>query len=119
MRGAIQLPLVLDGHLTSHAIGALEQIEAETQRQFLLRGTRSVLGSMLAQHALIVQMRILVRQGTNLTRSTLVLADVRLCAPHRRPRRHADRLPDHIFNRRPLVSAAPLTPPPSSRARAP
>ena len=60
MRGAIQLPLVLDGHLTSHAIGALEQIEAETQRHFLLRGTRSVLGSMLAEHASMMLTWILV-----------------------------------------------------------
>ena len=56
----MQLPLVLDGRLISHAIGALEQIEAETLRRFLLRGTRSVLSSMLAEHALIVLTRILV-----------------------------------------------------------
>ena len=115
----MQLPLVLDGHLISHAIGALEQIEAETQRQFLLRGTRSVLGSMLAQHALIVQMRNLVSGVTSLTRSTLVLADVRPCAPHRRPRRHADAIPDRFFDRHPLVSGSQLPRLPSSRARAP
>ena len=57
----MQLRLVLDGRLISHAIGAVEQIEAETQRRFLLRGTRSVLSSMLPEHALMMLTRILVR----------------------------------------------------------
>ena len=56
----MQLRLVLDGRLISHAIGELEQIEAETLRRFLLRGTRSALSSMLAEHALIVLTWILV-----------------------------------------------------------
>ena len=56
----MQLPLVLDGRLISHAIGALEQIEAETLRRFLLRGTRSALSSMLAEHALMMLTWILV-----------------------------------------------------------
>ena len=56
----MQLPLVLDGRLISHAIGALEQIEAETLRRFLLRGTRSALSLMLAEHALIMLTWILV-----------------------------------------------------------
>ena len=60
LRGAVQLPLVLVGRLISHAIGELEQIEAETLRRFLLRGTRSALSSMLAEHALMVLMWILV-----------------------------------------------------------
>ena len=59
----MQLALVLVGRLISHAIGALEQIEAETQRRFLLRGTGSALSSMLAEHALIVLTRILVSGG--------------------------------------------------------
>ena len=57
----MQLPLVLVGRLISHAIGALEQIEAETLRRFLLRGTGSALSSMLAEHALMMLTRILVR----------------------------------------------------------
>ena len=57
----MQLRLVLDGRLISHAIGELEQIEAETLRRFLLRGTRSALSSMLAEHALIMLTWILVR----------------------------------------------------------
>ena len=56
----MQLRLVLDGRLISHAIGELEQIEAETLRRFLLRGTRSALSSMLAEHALMMLTRILV-----------------------------------------------------------
>ena len=56
----MQLRLVLDGRLISHAIGALEQIEAETLHHFLLRGTRSALSSMLAEHALIMLTWILV-----------------------------------------------------------
>ena len=56
----MQLALVLVGRLISHAIGALEQIEAETLRRFLLRGTRSALSSMLADHALVTLTRILV-----------------------------------------------------------
>ena len=56
----MQLPLVLVGRLISHAIGELEQIEAETQRRFLLRGTRSALSLMLAEHALIMLTWILV-----------------------------------------------------------
>ena len=56
----MQLRLVLDGRLISHAIGELEQIEAETLRRFLLRGTRSALSSMLAEHALIMLTWILV-----------------------------------------------------------
>ena len=59
----MQLPLVLDGHLSSHAIGALEQIEAETLRRFLLRGTRSAFSSMLAEHDLMMLTRILVCGG--------------------------------------------------------
>ena len=57
----MQLRLVLDGRLISHAIGALEQIEAETLRRFLLRGTRSALSSMLAEHASMMLTWILVR----------------------------------------------------------
>ena len=57
----MQLRLVLDARLISHAIGALEQIEAETLRRFLLRGTRSALSSMLAEHDLMLLTRILVR----------------------------------------------------------
>ena len=57
----MQLRLVLDGRLISHAIDALEQIEVETLRRFLRRGTRSVLGSMLAYHGSIMLTRILVR----------------------------------------------------------
>ena len=56
----MQLPLVLDGRLISHAIGALKQIEAETLRRFLLRGTRSALSLMLAEHALMMLTWILV-----------------------------------------------------------
>ena len=56
----MQLPLVLDGRLISQAIGALEQIEAETLRRFLLRGTRLVLSSMLPEHALVMLTWILV-----------------------------------------------------------
>ena len=57
----MQLPLILVGRLISHTIGALEQIEVETPHWFLRRGTRSVLGSMLADHALMMMTRILVR----------------------------------------------------------
>ena len=60
LRGAVQLPLVLVGRLISHAIRALEQIEAESLRRFLLRGTRSALNSMLAEHALMMLTWILV-----------------------------------------------------------
>ena len=56
----MQLRLVLDGRLISHAIDALEQIEAETLRRFLLRGTRSALSSMLPEHALMMLTWILV-----------------------------------------------------------
>ena len=56
----MQLPLVLVGRLISHAIGELEQIEAETLRRFLLRGTRSALSSMLAEHASMMLTWILV-----------------------------------------------------------
>ena len=56
----MQLRLVLDARLISHAIGALEQIEAETLRRFLLRGTRSALSSMLAEHASMMLTWILV-----------------------------------------------------------
>ena len=56
----MQLPLVLDARLISHAIGALEQTEAETLRHFLLRGTRSALSSMLPEHALMMLTWILV-----------------------------------------------------------
>ena len=56
----MQLRLVLDGRLISHTIDALEQIEVETLRRFLRRGTRSVLGSMLADHALMMMTWILV-----------------------------------------------------------
>ena len=56
----MQLRLVLDGRLISHAIDALEQIEAETLCRFLRRGTRSVLGSMLAYHGSIMLTWILV-----------------------------------------------------------
>ena len=58
----MQLPLVLDGHLTSHAIGALEQIEAETLRPLSSEASTSRCGSMLAEHDLIMLTRILVRQ---------------------------------------------------------
>ena len=73
----MQLPLVLDGHLISHAIGALEQIEAETQRRFLLRGTRSALSLMLAEHALIVLTRILVSGGVAVHGRRAVLTDAK------------------------------------------
>ena len=56
----MQLPLILVGRLISHTIGALEQIEAETLRRFLRRGTRSVLGSMLAEHGIMLLTLILV-----------------------------------------------------------
>ena len=56
----MQLALVLVGRLISHAIGALEQIEAETLRRFLLRGTRSALSSMPAEHASMMLTWILV-----------------------------------------------------------
>ena len=56
----MQLPLVLGDRPISHAVDELEQIEAETQRRFLLRGTRSVLSSMLAEHALMMLTWILV-----------------------------------------------------------
>ena len=57
----MQLALVFVCRLISHAIGELEQIEAETQRRFLLRGTRSALSSMLAEHASMMLTWILVR----------------------------------------------------------
>ena len=73
----MQLALVLVGRLISHAIGALEQIEAETLRRFLLRGTRSALSSMLAEHALIVLTRILVRHVVAVHGRRAVLDPVR------------------------------------------
>ena len=73
----MQLRLVLDARLISHAIGAVEQIEAETQRRFLLRGTRSVLSSMLPEHALIVLTWILVRHVVAVHGRRAVLDPVR------------------------------------------
>ena len=73
----MQLRLVLDGRLISHAIGALEQIEAETLRRFLLRGTRSVLSSMLAEHDLIMMTWILVRHVVAVHGRRAVLDPVR------------------------------------------
>ena len=56
----MRLPLIHADPPISHATGALEQIEAETLRRFLRRGTRSALSSMLADHALVTLTRILV-----------------------------------------------------------
>ena len=56
----MQLPLVLAGHLISHAIGALEQIEAETRSHFLRRGIRLVYRSHMPDHLSLSQMEILV-----------------------------------------------------------
>ena len=57
----MQLPLVLDGRLISHAIGALEQIEAETWRALSSEDSTSRCGSMLAYHGSIMLTWILVR----------------------------------------------------------
>ena len=59
----MQLRLVLDGRLISHAIGALEQIEAETLRPLSSEASTSRCGSMLAEHDLIMLTRILVSGG--------------------------------------------------------
>ena len=56
----MQLALVLDGRLISHAIDALEQIEAETPRLLSSEDSTSRCGSMLADHALMMMTRILV-----------------------------------------------------------
>ena len=59
----MQLPLVLVGRLISHAIGALEQIEAETPRPLSSEDSMSRCGSMLAEHDLMMMTRILVCGG--------------------------------------------------------
>ena len=59
----MQLRLVLDGRLISHAIGALGQIEAETQRPLSSEDLTSRCGSMLAERALMMLTRILVSGG--------------------------------------------------------
>ena len=56
----MQLRLVLDGRLISHAIDALEQIEVETLRPLSSEDSTSRCGSMLADHALMIMTRILV-----------------------------------------------------------
>ena len=56
----MQLRLVLDGRLISHAIDALEQIEAETLRPLSSADSTSRCGSMLADHALMMMTWILV-----------------------------------------------------------
>ena len=56
----MQLPLVLVGRLISHAIGALEQIEAETPHPLSSEDSTSRCGSMLADHGYIMLTWILV-----------------------------------------------------------
>ena len=73
----MQLALVLVGRLISHAIGALEQIEAETQRRFLLRGTRSALSSMLPEHDSMMLTWVLVCGGVAVHGRRAVLDPVR------------------------------------------
>ena len=77
LRGAVQLPLVLGDRLISHAIGALEQIDAETRRPLSSEDSTSRCGSMLAEHALIVLTRILVRHVVAVHGRRAVLDPVR------------------------------------------
>ena len=56
----MQLRLVLDGRLISHAIDALEQIEVETLRPLSSEDSTSRCGSMLSDHALMIMTWILV-----------------------------------------------------------
>ena len=73
----MQLRLVLDARLISHAIGAVEQIEAETQRPLSSEDSMSRCGSMLAEHDLMMLTRILVRHVVAVHGRRAVLDPVR------------------------------------------
>ena len=73
----MQLRLVLDGRLISHAIDALEQIEVETLRPLSSEDSTSRCGSMLAEHDLIMMTWILVRHVVAVHGRRAVLDPVR------------------------------------------
>ena len=116
---AMRMRHVLDRRLTSHPVGAVEQIDAGASGRSPDKRTMCTPEHPMPDHASLPMIQNLAGIRMSPSRSSLALADVPPWRPSERRRKQSDRLRNPYFNHGPPVSGLPLPQPPSPRSRPP
>ena len=110
---------VLDRQLTSHPVGAVEQIDAGASGRSPDKRTMCTPEHPMPNLAFLSKIENLVTQTLNPTCSSLALADVPPWRPSQRRVEQSDRLRNAYLHYLQVESGLPLPHPPSPRSRAP
>ena len=116
---AMQVRYVVDRRLIFGLVVAVEQIDACAREPSPRKGTTSVSGYHMQDHASLSMNGKLEYWTLNQTRSSLAMADVPPWRPSQRRRKQSDRLPDSKSLQWSQRSGLPLSHPPSPRSQAP
>ena len=116
---AMRMRHVLDRRLTSHPVGAVEQIDAGASGRSPHKRTMCTPEHPMPDLAFLSKIDNLASWTLNPTCSSLALADVPPLRPSERRHQQSDRILDPYFNHGPPVSGLPLPHLPSPRSRPP